>query len=181
MSTRNAVLLAVGTLIVGLMLGAMSGGIAGFFIGQSLNGPMMGQGFQRLPNQQFPNQQFPNQLPNQQQPNQQQPNTQRPNGGSRRSPFSSSGVIGAQVVAVDSGSPADKAGLQVNDVITAVDNTPFNGQTALSDLVQAHKPGDVVNLAVQRNNATQTISVTLGASPQNSTAAYLGIRYSPAF
>jgi PDZ domain-containing secreted protein len=46
-------------------------------------------------------------------------------------------------------------------------------------LIQARKPGEKVDLAVTRGSQTLTVSVELGASSQDSSKAYLGIRYTP--
>ncbi len=78
---------------------------------------------------------------------------------------------------VVSGSPADKAGLQVGDIITAVNGQTVDAQHALSQLIQQSKAGDTVKLTVQRGTGIQTISVTLGTSPDNNSAPYLGIRF----
>lgn len=72
---------------------------------------------------------------------------------------------GVQVGSVASGSAAGSAGVQVGDVITAVD-----GRTVLSrdDLLQAllsRKPGDVVKLTVERAGQPLTVDVTLGEAP----------------
>lgn len=72
------------------------------------------------------------------------------------------GVILAQVVA---GSPAAQAGLQPNDVITAVDNQPLKEDSDLGKFLNAHKPGDLVTLTVVRGNRTMSVKVTLGTMP----------------
>jgi S1-C subfamily serine protease len=69
------------------------------------------------------------------------------------------GIVVANVVA---GSPADKAGLQPRDVITAVDNTPLKSDSALAQLISTHKPGDQITLTVLRGNQQMTVKVTLG-------------------
>jgi len=72
---------------------------------------------------------------------------------------------GAQVGAVTSGSPADKAGLQKGDVITAVDGKSVVSANALTVAVGSHAVGDKVELTVQRNGTTKTITATLGSRP----------------
>ena len=73
---------------------------------------------------------------------------------------------GALVVAVSSGGPAATAGLVAGDMITAIDGTSVPDSTTLVDLLAAHKPGDVVKLAVTHaNGKTATVSVTLGQAP----------------
>jgi S1-C subfamily serine protease len=62
-------------------------------------------------------------------------------------------------------SPAQQAGLQANDVITAVNGTPVNNNSDLSAALQNQGPGAKVSLTVARGNSTLTISVTLGERP----------------
>ena len=49
---------------------------------------------------------------------------------------------GAQVGAVTAGGPADNAGLQVGDVITAFGGKSVDDGSALTSLVDEHKAGD---------------------------------------
>jgi serine protease Do len=74
------------------------------------------------------------------------------------------GIIISDVVA---GSPADSAGLQVKDVVTAIDNTPLQGDSDLAQAINAHKVGDMVTLTVLRGNQKLSIKVTLGALPSS--------------
>ncbi|MDE3090099.1 MAG: PDZ domain-containing protein, partial [Chloroflexota bacterium] len=107
------------------------------------------------------------------------PNQPAPGFQPRGVPPTQNVVNGARVVQLDDNSPASKAGLQVGDVITAVGGVKIDASHSLGDLVQAKKPGDTIDLAVTRGTQNLTITVTLGASPQNSSTAYLGIRYAP--
>jgi S1-C subfamily serine protease len=63
-------------------------------------------------------------------------------------------------VAPDSG--AEKAGLQVGDVLVSIDDKPIESFGALMEAVQAHKVGDRVRVALERGGAQQTVEVTLG-------------------
>ncbi len=77
-------------------------------------------------------------------------------------------VAGAQISQVVAGSPASSAGLQVGDVITAVDGTPVTGTESLRTALHAHKGGDTVKLTiVDTANATNTVTVTLVDGPAN--------------
>ncbi len=69
------------------------------------------------------------------------------------------GAILREVVA---DSPAAQAGLQVGDVITAVDGAAVDAAHTLRDRVAAHHPGDSIELAVLRGGETLSIRVTLG-------------------
>jgi S1-C subfamily serine protease len=72
---------------------------------------------------------------------------------------------GIVVVTVDQGSPASQAGLQSRDVITEVDGTPLQGDSAFPTLLNAHKPGDTVTLTVLRGNQKLTVKVQLAETP----------------
>jgi S1-C subfamily serine protease len=62
-------------------------------------------------------------------------------------------------------SPAQKAGLQVGDVITALDGQQVTGHDSLSQLLSKDSPGKTVTLTIQRGNSQQKIQVTLGTHP----------------
>jgi membrane-associated protease RseP (regulator of RpoE activity) len=170
MSTRGAVLLAMGMLILGLLLGMVSGGITGFLVGQNSrialgqNFPGFRQGQPNLPGQRGVPQQ-PNANPT-------------PGQGQRGLPPTQAQANGAVVTSVEQNSPAASAGVQSGDVITGVDNAPVDQNHSLADLIGAHKPGDKVTLAITRGSQNLTLNVTLGQSPQDSNTAYLGIRFS---
>lgn len=86
--------------------------------------------------------------------------------GYSSNPFFSFGgnyVTGVQVVAVEEGSPAQNAGLQVNDVIVGLDDQEITGTSQLSALLYEYKVGDTVTISVLRGNETQQLSVTLGS------------------
>ncbi|MDD5369229.1 MAG: trypsin-like peptidase domain-containing protein [Anaerolineaceae bacterium] len=72
---------------------------------------------------------------------------------------------GAIIGNVVPGSPADAAGLQPNDVVTAIDNQPLKDESDLAKILSAHKPGDVITLSVDRGNKTGQVKVTLGEAP----------------
>ena len=72
---------------------------------------------------------------------------------------------GANVGTVIAGSPAEKAGLQAGDVITAVNGKSITSADDLTAAVGSHASGDKVTLTVTRNGNTRTITVTLGVRP----------------
>jgi serine protease Do len=74
-------------------------------------------------------------------------------------------ATGAAVTSVEPAGPAGKAGLQVGDVITAVDGTPVADANALRLRISRTSPGTKVQLTVKRGEATQQIPVTLGTLP----------------
>jgi len=75
------------------------------------------------------------------------------------------GTPGATVTDVGAGTPAAAAGITPGDVITAIDSTAVNTPDDLGTAIQAHKPGDKVNVTLQRGTAKRTVSVTLGTRP----------------
>ncbi len=167
MSTRGTILLAIGMLILGLAIGGLAGGVTGYFMGQSTqtvagkNLPMMTQ-----PNQPVP-------------PSSQQPQATPPSPTNRRGFPSITNVLGAaRVEEVEKDSPAEKAGLKVGDIITAVDSTKLDADHLLGDLIAARKPGNKVELSITRGTQTLIITAELGASAQDNTKAFLGIKYS---
>ena len=75
---------------------------------------------------------------------------------------------GAQVVtpstggsAVVSGSPADKAGLKVNDTIVAYNGNAVNSMQSLLGFVRATAMGETVKLTIVRDGHTMDVNVTL--------------------
>jgi S1-C subfamily serine protease len=72
------------------------------------------------------------------------------------------GVVVGQVAP---GSPAETAGLQPGDVITAVDGKPLDSESSLAEQLSQHKPGDMVTLTVVRKGQSQSVPVTLGTAP----------------
>jgi putative serine protease PepD len=72
---------------------------------------------------------------------------------------------GAQVAQITASSPAAQAGLQQGDVIKSIDGKAVSGADSLSSVVDEHKPGDSVQLKVDRNGNEKTITVKLGQRP----------------
>jgi putative serine protease PepD len=70
-----------------------------------------------------------------------------------------------KVAQVRAGTPAETAGLQPGDVVTAIDGQPVGSSTALQTAIDAHKPGDEVTVTYTRNGAEKTAKVTLGTRP----------------
>jgi len=73
---------------------------------------------------------------------------------------------GASVGDVTPGSPADKAGVQPDDVIVGVDGRKVQDNSDLTNYVASRAPGTTVKLDLIRKGANKTISVTLGTFPE---------------
>ncbi len=74
---------------------------------------------------------------------------------------------GAYITNVVSGSPADKAGIQIQDIITKIDNqqiTDSNG--GLASVVNKKSPQDKVNLEIWRNGQTLNVTTSLSEASQ---------------
>jgi S1-C subfamily serine protease len=67
--------------------------------------------------------------------------------------------------AVFPGSPAEVAGLQEGDIITAIDGEQIGPGVDLSMLIVGHAPGDTITLRILRDNSTSEVDVTLGELP----------------
>jgi S1-C subfamily serine protease len=72
---------------------------------------------------------------------------------------------GALILSVQPGSPADTAGLQVDDVIVSLNGTAIANPTELHAAIHPLKPGDQVALGVYRGSRKITVEVTLGVLP----------------
>lgn len=73
---------------------------------------------------------------------------------------------GAEVLAILDGSGADNGGLQVGDIITAVNGTEVSGSSDLQSAVSEFSAGDTVTLSIYRNGETTTVDVTLDEENQ---------------
>jgi len=68
---------------------------------------------------------------------------------------------GALVRSIETGSPADKAGLEPGDIITRFDGKPIEKATDLPRLVGNTKPGTRSNLVVFRRGVSKELAVTI--------------------
>jgi len=71
---------------------------------------------------------------------------------------------GATIAAVTAGSPADKAGLKVGDVVTAVDGHLVDTSDTLVADIRSSAPGATVAITYTRGGQSSTVNVTLGSA-----------------
>ena len=81
---------------------------------------------------------------------------------------------GALVAQVTPGSPAEKAGLQVEDVVVSADGHQVQDNGDLSRYIASKAPGATVKLDIVRSGAPKTVSVTLGTFPDDPTESQTG-------
>ena len=72
---------------------------------------------------------------------------------------------GALVLSVQTGSPAEKAALQVDDVIVSLNGAAVTSPSDLHAAIHPLKPGDRVALGIYRGSTKMTVDVTLGTLP----------------
>jgi len=72
---------------------------------------------------------------------------------------------GALISSVEKGGAADKAGVEVSDVILKFDGKPINSSIDLPRIVAATKPGSTVNIELWRKGADKVVSVVVAQIP----------------
>jgi serine protease Do len=79
---------------------------------------------------------------------------------------------GALVNSVEKGGPADKAGVEVSDIIVKFDGKAVNNSGDLPRIVGATRPGSKVSLQVWRKGAPKDLTVTVDEIPAEKTASH---------
>ncbi|MDZ7319440.1 MAG: PDZ domain-containing protein, partial [candidate division KSB1 bacterium] len=75
--------------------------------------------------------------------------------------------FGVVITEIAEDSPADKFGLQEDDVIQSVNGTKIRRPSTLTRVIRKLAPGDEAKITVVRDGATKTISVTLGRAKKS--------------
>ncbi len=86
---------------------------------------------------------------------------------------------GAMISDVLQDSPAAEAGLLAGDVITSVGETEVMGMGDMAEAIASYSPGDEVELTVERDGEAISLTVTLGAHPDDEEKAFIGVRIAP--
>lgn len=71
-------------------------------------------------------------------------------------------VVGIYIKSVEDFSSAQKAGLKVGDVITAVNDQKVSTMNELNNIKNSYKIGDEIKLKINRNSVEITVNLTLG-------------------
>lgn len=80
-------------------------------------------------------------------------------------------VRGIIVGRVEEGGPADKAGLQSQDVIVSLDDKQIRNWDSFRTSIASKKPGDTINLGIIRDEGEMNLEVTLEEQPEGPVAA----------
>lgn len=77
-----------------------------------------------------------------------------------------SGRMGLPVRSILRGGPADQAGLLPGDTLITIDGVPIDSANALTDVLDTHYAGDIIDLAwITRAGQDRNAKVTLGSGP----------------
>jgi serine protease Do len=78
---------------------------------------------------------------------------------------------GALVESVTKGMPADKAGIQIKDVIVEIDGVAIKSDSAMRRAIGETKPGKTVNVKIYRDGKTIDVPVTVAALDEKALAS----------
>jgi serine protease Do len=83
---------------------------------------------------------------------------------------------GALVNSIEKGGPAEKAGVEVGDIITKFDGKSVSSSSDLPRMVGGTKPGAKVPMEVWRKGANRDVSVVVGELPEDRVASRIPTR-----
>jgi len=83
---------------------------------------------------------------------------------------------GALVASVEKGAAADKAGVEIGDIILKFDGKAVAESSDLPRMVGATRPGSKVTMQIWRKGATRDIGVTVGEIPDDDSAVRAAAR-----
>ncbi|HEU4953553.1 MAG TPA: M28 family peptidase [Gemmatimonadales bacterium] len=69
---------------------------------------------------------------------------------------------GVRLLGVRAGSPAEKAGLRGDDIITRIGTMEIPDLQAMTNALRSHAPGDTVSIVIRRGDKVTTVRATLG-------------------
>jgi photosystem II stability/assembly factor-like uncharacterized protein len=79
---------------------------------------------------------------------------------------------GVKITELEDEAPAEEAGLQKGDIITAADGKETKKPNQLGAVIGVHKPGDKIKLIVKRGGDVKTFEITLGERNKPGTRPY---------
>jgi putative serine protease PepD len=85
--------------------------------------------------------------------------------GLRDGPSSATSADGAKVAQVFPRSPAEQAGVRIGDILKRLGDRAVQTPEDVASAVGDHRPGDTVEVVVQRGTRTLTLHATLGTQP----------------
>jgi S1-C subfamily serine protease len=159
---------ALAAILLGCVAGALAGGVAGFLVGRhegqlaanrALDGAM--SDLRQLRREMLEGGQEEQPVP-------------KPQAEERSQP-----PVGALLLEIIPGSPADEVGLQAGDIIVGIDGTPINPNHPGPDILAQYKPGDRVTVRFWRADQMDSVRVTLGKHPEALGQPYLGVFFRP--
>lgn len=86
---------------------------------------------------------------------------------------------GVVIANLREGSPADQAGLNVNDIITQIDGQPITSQQLFDQILRLSVEGQILKLQIRRGNETRIISVKLRDWPESTEVEKMPYRVQP--
>lgn len=75
--------------------------------------------------------------------------------------------LGVVILSIEPGSPADKAGLQLEDVILTINSAELASLDQTLNMIAKSTPGDTLELTVSRDGSTSTVNVIVGEATRN--------------
>ena len=79
---------------------------------------------------------------------------------------------GIHINNVTRNSPADKAGIQIGDIILSINGKKINHTLELANYIKYHHPGSEVKLAFLRGNGQHSIKLKIGEQPNAETESF---------
>ncbi|GAB2866363.1 S1C family serine protease [Nocardioides pacificus] len=73
---------------------------------------------------------------------------------------------GALITELESGGPADEAGIEEDDVITALDDLHTGSSDALIATMYSYRPGDTATVTLVRDDEEMTVEITFGSDDE---------------
>jgi serine protease DegQ len=73
---------------------------------------------------------------------------------------------GVLITQIERGSPADKAGVKLGDVLVAVNDRPVGDTTTMLNLIASLRPGEQARVRLARNQAETEVTITIGRRPR---------------